>query len=303
MGTDTRAGSGDETGASGPPDVDALLERARETLDRERRRTADERDAFAAFHDRVREIRPVSASATGPVAGGAVTDTAGTLPGSAGTVADDAATDRLDAVREAYRETVMDVPHFGAEYDETYAESVTKEFGPEIATPLVGGDRFDDRYRGALLEAAAERRSRRATLVDALDAESESLATHRERIRSIREAFAAVDVGSEGSERAPAEADTDDADVAASFGALLATRSTLVAFGERCDAVAADRQADVRDNARRLSVSARAVDVPTYCYGPLPVSYPVLSAVTAVGERVERHRRAVERAIATYSGT
>jgi hypothetical protein len=294
MGTDTRAGSGDGTGAAGPPDVDALLERARETLDRERRRTADERDAFADLHDRLRAVRPVSARPSGPVAGGPVASVADATT--------DAAADRLAAVREAYRETVMAVPHFDAEYGESYAESVTEEFGPAIAAPLVGGDRFDDRYRRALLEAAEEGRSRRATLVDALDAERESLATHRERIRSIRERVAAVDVGGK-SGRAPAGAATDGANVTASFGALLAARSTLAALEERCETVAADRQADVHEHARRLSLSVETVDVPTYCYGPLPVSYPVLSAVTAVGERVERHRRAVERAIATYSGT
>ncbi|PSP70901.1 hypothetical protein BRC70_05255 [Halobacteriales archaeon QH_6_68_27] len=294
MGTDTRAGS-DGTGAARPPDVDALLERARETLDRERRRTADERDAFADLHDRLRAVRPVSARPSGPVAGGPVASVADATT--------DAAADRLATVREAYRETVMAVPHFDAEYGESYAESVTEEFGPAIAAPLVGGDRFDDRYRRALLEAAEEGRSRRATLVDALDAERESLATHRERIRSIRERVAAVAPGSEGAERAPAGAATDGANVTASFGALSAARSTLAALEERCDTVAADRQADVHEHARRLSLSVETVDVPTYCYGPLPVSYPVLSAVTAVGERVERQRRAVERAIATYSGT
>ena len=75
MGTDTRAGS-DGTGASGPPDADALLERARETLDRERRRTADERDAFADLHDRLRAVRPVSARPSGPAAGGPVASVA-----------------------------------------------------------------------------------------------------------------------------------------------------------------------------------------------------------------------------------
>jgi hypothetical protein len=49
--------------------------------------------------------------------------------------------------------------------------------------------------------------------------------------------------------------------------------------------------------ARRLSLSVETADVPGYWYGALPVAYPVLSVVTAVGERVPTCRRAAERAL------
>ena len=82
----------------------------------------------------------------------------------------DAGPDRLDAVRGAYRETVMSVPHFEADYDESYTENVTEEFGPELATALVTGDRFDPFCRRTLLEAVGEGSTRREPHLDALDA-------------------------------------------------------------------------------------------------------------------------------------
>lgn len=291
---------------------DALLDRARRALDRERRRTADERDAFDDLHRRVREIPPATAPATGgsegatggTVGAGAATRT---LTGVTGT---DAGTDGLDAVREAYRETVMSVPHFEAEYDESYAESLAGEFSPDLAAALVTGDRFDALCRRTLIEAIEEGLTRRETLLDALDAESESLATYRERVASLRTDLAAVTVAGR-----PVRAFAEPADVAAddatgtvpdlsrvaTFDALADARSALLAVREDCDAVAADRQAAVREQAHRLSLSMEAADVQRYCYGPLPVAYPVLSAVTALDERVERCQRAIERAMATCS--
>jgi len=292
---------------------DDLLDRARVALERERRRTADERDAFADFHRRVRKIEPVTAPATGGVdaaTGGAVG--AGTATRTlAGTFGGDTGSNSLDAVREAYRETVMSVPHFEADYDESYAENVAEEFGPELATALVTGDRFDDLCKRTLLEAVDEGRSRRETLLDALDAESESLATYRDRVGSLWNDLAAVTVDRQSvvevveSDAAgantsdPARSASPDLASAASFDALADARSGLLALRERCDAVAADRQAAVREQAHRISLSMETADVQRYCYSSLPVAYPVLSAVTALDERVERCQRAVERAMAT----
>jgi hypothetical protein len=293
MAADTREGDDDR------------LDRARRALDRERRRTADERDAFDDFHRRVREIESVTAppAAGSSAAAGRVVGAGAETRTLAGSDRFSPETDRLDTVREAYRETVMSVPHFGAEYDEGYAENVAEEFGPELAAALVTGDRFDPLCKRSLLEAVEEGRSRRATLVDALDAEAESLATHRERVASLRTGLAAVTVDGrpvvEFAGHDAAETDTASPARSAPFDALADAHSDLLALREDCDAVAADRQTAIHALAHRLSLSVETADVQSYCYHPLPVTYPVLSAVTALGERVERCQRTVERAMAS----
>lgn len=256
----------------GPPadEGEPLLERARQALAEERRRTVDERDAFADFRRRVRDVRPASAPARTGTDGG---------PGGVRTVAlaDDAPGSGLSAVRTAYRETVMDVPHFREEYDESYAESVTEEFGPDLAAALVAGDRFGPVCKRTLLDRVVDLRSELA-----------SVSVDGRPVVEPVEAATGADAGEE------TRVATD-----ASFDALADVRADLCAVGERCDAVAADRQAAIHRVARRLSLSVETTDVPSYCYADLPVVYPVLSVVTDLGERVGTCRRAVERAMAS----
>ncbi|MFB6152120.1 MAG: hypothetical protein ABEJ40_09975 [Haloarculaceae archaeon] len=259
---------------SGRPAADAgrdFLERARRTVERERRRLADERDAFDRFHGRVREITTEtgSAAATGTVA-------AVSAPTPTG----------LADVRDAYEETVMSVPHFEEDYGETYEESLRGEFGPELAAALTRQRAFDDLCKETLLEAAAEGASQRKWLLSALADEAEYLDEATGRVASIRADLSAVAFA----ERDPATG---------SFDALDGARDALVALDERCDALAADRQADLRRQERRLALPTDVPDLPRYVYRPLPVTYPVLSTVADLGRRIEARREAVERAIAS----
>jgi hypothetical protein len=295
MAADSRDGRVSPTAGSGEA---ALLERASTVLAEERRRTADERDAFADFRRRVRGVEPTSTpSASGSPAG----SPGGVAPR---TLADRSAGGGLAAVRDAYRETVMDVPHFEAEYDESYPESVAEEFGPDLAAALVTGDRFDPVCKRTLLDGVEESHSRRETLLNGLDAERESLDAFGERVADLRTELATVTVdGRPVVERVGRATGADDGELpvlasGASFDALAGARGDLCALGERCDTVAADRQAAIHGVARRLSLSVETADVPSYCYAGLPVAYPVLSVVTDLSHRVATCRRAVERAVA-----
>jgi len=199
----------------------------------------------------------------------------------------------------------MDVPHFEAEYDESYAKSVAEEFGPDLAAALVAGDRFDRVCKRTLIDGIDESHSRRVTLLEGLDAERESLDGFRERVADLRSDLASVTVdGRSVVERVDAATagDTERApalETEASFDVLAETRAELCATGDRCDALAADRQAAIHGVAHRLSLSVETADIPSYCYAGLGVAYPVLSVVTGLGERVATCQRAVERAMAS----
>ena len=97
------------------------IDAARRALQRERRQLRDEREALKAFGKRVAEIDTAS-----PAAGHQRFPLAGA--GSTG----------LQSVREAYADTVMDVPHYELAYDESLPEHMAGELGEELAAAVTG---------------------------------------------------------------------------------------------------------------------------------------------------------------------
>ena len=263
----------------------------------ERRRVVDEREAFRAFRGRVSSIPDESGSAgtarseldgrrgVGGAVGSAVRDAVGNAPRPGS---------RLVAVRDAYRATVMSVPHYEAEYDDTYERSVAEEFGPELAYALTRTNCFRGEYKRSLLSAAESAVAERKRLLDAVESEIESVERADSRLGPIRSEIGAIEdeIGVAGSEGVDG-ADVDDL----GFGALDACRTRAEALRDDCDRIAARRQRVLADHRRRLALGDD-VDLPTYCYQGLDVSYPVLAAVGVLGDRLTLLRSRIERAMA-----
>ena len=273
----------------------AALTDAREAVRIERRRVSDEREALRAFRKRVSSIatEPIDAGgnwdASGGGGGNGGPGSAGGVPGNAGVAgAGGSAGTRapagsgLVAVRDAYVETVMSVPHYDTEYDDTYEQSVSEEFGPEIGFALTRTSRFHAEYKRSLIDAVDTAIDDRGRFLDTLDTEAESLTRAEARLAAIDD------------ER---ETMTDDVHADADFGALDACRARTRTLTSDCDRVAARRQREIADTARALALDTDA-DVQTYLYQDLSVTYPVLAAVGEVGERLDELRRSIERAAA-----
>ncbi|WP_254280775.1 DUF7260 family protein [Haloarcula marina] len=148
------------------------ISNALERVQRERREEVRERDAFEAFADRVADL-PTTSSTSQSVF--AVT----ALP--------DRSTTDTEALRQAYRDTVMSVPHYETVYDESLTENVRAELGPEIAalfTSTTGPSLLLEHQR-AVLSAAEQARTDREEFQDTLDAESESLRSLREDLTAV----------------------------------------------------------------------------------------------------------------------
>ncbi|MFW6318192.1 MAG: DUF7260 family protein, partial [Halorubrum sp.] len=155
-----------------------LIRAARAALRVERRRVVDEREAFRAFRGRVSSI-PDESGSPGPSdgfagVGGGMSDAVGAGTGGRGDVTA-APGSRLVSVREAYRATVMSVPHYAEEYDDTYERSVAEEFGPELAYALTRTDCFHEEYKRTLLSAVETAVQEREAFLDALESEIESV--------------------------------------------------------------------------------------------------------------------------------
>jgi hypothetical protein len=247
-------------------------------LDRERTRTAAELAAFDAFEGELRSIatESVSVDPDAPVA--SVSRLGGTA-GAPGVTGNGAG---FRAVRGAYESTVLALSHYDEEYDETVAESVAGELGPDVATALTGQRPFDEAAKRAILTATREAQERRDALLDVLDAERESTAAAREACLPIADEL--DELGSP-----PLSS--------LSFGALDARLARLSVLESRCEEVATDRQSALQGQRRSLWLPADAPDVAVYAYQDLDVSYPVLSAVTALLDRIEEARTAIERAV------
>ena len=270
---------------------------ARAELRVERRRVVDEREAFRAFRGRVSSIPSedgsvgpsdaASADAFGGGALGGATADPGTVRASPGS--------RLVAVRDAYRATVMSVPHYAEEYDDTYERSVAEEFGPELAYALTRTNSFHEAYKRSLLSAVETAVQEREAFLDALESETESVERAASRLEPIRREIESIDdelgEGNSGGDETEGEVRTP------TFGALDACRTRTVALREDCDRIAARRQRVLADHERRLALGDE-VDLPGYCYQDLDVSYPVLAAVGAVGDQIEGLRGRIERAMA-----
>lgn len=255
-------------------EIAALFDAAEERLAAERRRTADELEACGAFEAELRKLRPES---TTPVEGTSPpATTVATRTGTAGQRSG------LRAVRAAYESTVMSVPHYAEEYDETYAESLHETLGPDAAALLTQGTAFDARCKRVALAGAAAAQEKREALVTALETERESIADARETLRPIAEELSMFEV-------APLSRQ--------SFGTLDAHRVRFEALAEQCEAFAADRQSTLLEQRHTLRLPTDGPDIATYAYQSLEVDYPVLSVVAALAERIEETQERVERAI------
>ena len=284
---------------------------ARAELRVERRRIVDEREAFGAFRDRVSSIPdeggsadPTDPSAVDGFAGaGGAAGVRGAIGGTTGGTGGAASPgSRLVAVRDAYRATVMSVPHYEAEYDDTYERSVAEEFGPEVAYALTRTDCFHEEYKRSLLAAAETAVQEREAFLDAVESEIQSAERAGSRLEPIRTEIGAIEDEIGGDEGAvdgdgvdAAGDEGDPADIG--FGALDACRTRTTALREDCDRIAARRQRVLADHERRLALGDD-LDLPAYCYQDLDVTYPVLAAVGAVGDRLEGLRERIERAMA-----
>jgi len=269
------------TATDGSEGSRAPIDEAREALRVERRRTADEREAFRAFRGRLEAIPTESTSPGGSPATGR--GGPGGPPGFSGSGSPAVPPGSgLGAVRDAYVETVMSVPHYGDEYDDTYERSVAAEFGPELAYSLTRSAAYHPDCERALFGAVDAATGERERLEERLATEAESLDRAGSRLAAVRREIASLD------------AVVPDGD----FGALDACRARAGVLVDDCDRIAARRQRVIAAHERELRLDEGAVDLPTYLYGSIDATYPVLAAVGSVGDRLDGLTRRIERAMA-----
>jgi len=253
----------------------------------ERRRVLDERAAFEEFADRVSGLDPAPASSTASSFDGptAAVRTVSPVDGGGG-AGDDV---RLRRVLAAYRDTVMSLPHYREEYDETIPESLAAELGPDTATALASNGTLSSGAQSALVRRSRRAADARSSLADAIDAEIDALSEYESDLSRVDRRRRRLLEHLDG-----VEGDGTDAaiDVWHRLGEL----------ESECDEAAGERQ-------RALDDPPMTVDAPgddagrrsfhEYLYGPTEgPRYPVLAQIAEIAGQIRTDRDRVASRVA-----
>lgn len=252
------------------PDAETVFEPLIQRLQLEHRRTTDEVAAFETFIERVQRI-PVKPT---------VCDS------RPQTVINRRTAGGVEALREAYQSTIMDVPHYDEVYGNACLEDVTEEFGSIIATAVFQEGPFDEGAKNAVIKAATTARAERTDFIDVISAERESVQTVAAQIESVAEEL------TELSDRSFTEE---------TFGALVGYHNRMTTISKRCDAIAEQRQTHLREYQTTIPRCDAIAALPRYFYADLDATFPVLSYIARLGEQIEATRRDILRAASHYS--
>lgn len=241
-----------------------LLSRAQDRVSAEIRYLKDERQAFKRFRKRVSSFETHRSSVKRGQPSLAHRDSG------------------LSRVQTAYRETVMAVPHFDSQYDESLAEHVASELGDELAAALTQSTNFHPDLKRALLDVSRTAVDNRDAVLGILEKEHDDLERKERKCSQMLNEVDAV--------RSRARARPE-------FDALRHTRERVSALQERTDALAVERQKFLRFSAEPDSCGFE--DAALYLYADWDSPYPVLATVARIGAQIEETKATVDHNIAT----
>jgi len=241
------------------------IDRALEPVEQEITLVRDERDAFVAFLDRLHDIQ-ARRHDTPQTTGGATTVA----------MSSNSPVTELREVQQAYRETVMGVPHYEREYGDTLQESLKEELGETLASHVIAGRVLTLTIRGAIIEATEQSRENRERFLRSLRQERESLCSIAEELNDIE--LRLVDIAG----------CIDDAEKSADFTHIDETLQTLE---ERCTDLATQRQERIRARPSRPLAGVDTVSLSQYLYREMETVTPALTDIISCLETVRNQRR------------
>ncbi|EMA58684.1 DUF7260 family protein [Halorubrum lipolyticum] len=256
----------------------------------ERRRVLDERDAFEEFADRVSGLDPAPASSTASSLDGPATAVRTASVVNGGNGADDV---RLRRVLVAYRDTVMALPHYREEYDETVPESLAAELGPDTTAALASNGTLSTGAKSALVRRSRRAVDARESLADAIDAEIDALSRYETDLSRIDRRRRRLLEHLDGVRGAGTDAAID-------------VWGRLDELESECDEVAGERQRALDDPPMTVEAPAEAPGdgedrrpFHGYLYGATDgPRYPVLAQVAEIAGRIRADRDRVASRVA-----
>ena len=243
------------------------IDAARRALQRERRQLREEVDAFTVFGERVADL-----DATQPTTGQRRVPMA--EPTSA----------TLQAVRDAYAETVMDVSHYELAYDESLPEHMGGELGEEVAAAVIGSRSLHPPLKRTLITTTNEAIRTRKRVLELIDGEESRL---DEAERTVVETIERIDsILNQPIDRME-------------FNSLRLTRARLLELREECDDLVDERQAFLEQQRRELPDPMTGLA--EYLYQHCETTFPLLAVYARLADVIERSIERAERRLSEAS--
>ena len=225
---------------------------------RERRELTDEKQAFEAFLERVKRLETDQTHRSRSQL--VLADRSG-----------------LETVLDAYLETVMSVPHYADQHDETPLEHLAGELTPELGAAIGSGTQLHPMLKRSLLDAGQQAVTARADVLEWIRTESNALEQAERKLAALLDELESV-LGQ------PLEQ--------LEFNALRLTRDRLERLQRSCDELARWRQ----EALHRYPIALTDVgDLVGYLYEDCASRHPVLATVAQLGTVLEDVLRWVDR--------
>ncbi|MFQ3476708.1 hypothetical protein HKK80_10695 [Halonotius sp. F2-221B] len=252
--------------------IGTTIESAKETVQIEQRRVTDEIEAYEQFATKLTTISTTSLSHL----------TSGTFD----TTVEQGVTSETRSIQNLFEETVMSVPHYEEDYDESFMKHIAAEFTPEIALLLNETEWLTEQHTSVLNSYIRTAITERKELAQALEVEYESV-DH---------------IGNQVHERAQEVLEISHREFnTMDFGALEAHWHRLEQIKTICDSIAADRQETIDSPTRAVACSNSDISMSRYLYQDLAYDYPILATIGILGSSIYALQTQIERLIASVN--
>ena len=252
---------------------------AREIVQREREYTATERDAFRQFGQRVAALDSPTPSTDGNQQAQDQEVPLTMTPSMHSAASPPSATDGLNAIQQAYRETVMGMDHYEEEYDESLGVNLAAEFSEELAVAITSTPQLTPHLQQTVVQAATAASTRREEFIARLDDERATLDETHQTLATIGEQY----------ERVTAQPRYQQ-----SAADLQETHQQLTDCCSACEQLLDERQTQRAEGHTAEPRIDELVDLHHYLYQSLDVTYPVLADGTTLLDRCQTACRRVE---------
>lgn len=185
------------------------------------------------------------------------------------------ASENLETIRQAYRKTVMGVPHYESEYGDTLEANLTAEVGPTIAGQIADGQTLTQALYEALLEASKQCRSDRQNFCRLLRDELDSLHDIAAELNEVESCIVSLD------ERITKASHT---------GQLTRIDHELATLESQCTDLANRRQETIHGRRRKHIAGIDEVSLVGYLYADLETTTPALSDIASFLNVIQHHR-------------
>ena len=224
----------------------STIERALEIAQEERRRTTSERDAFNEFITTVNSINPSSPN------------TSFNKVMSLRSKSQQATTREI---QQAYRESIMNMPHYEEEYNETMAINLEAELGPDIAEAIIKDCPVTPQLQHVVAISAARAEEKRTEFINTLDIEIDILKTERRTLSAIQDMYTSF---------------LNRQLYTYSLDELHEKYDQIDQKQSMCSKILEDRQTQRQTGHASLQTKSVS-DLQSYLYQDLKVTYPILS--------------------------